>query len=67
MAMQGESTEEVTAFLRAVLDPLPASHRIYWESRILVAESAEAARSCIGLAAKVVIVIADADPDWQAH
>lgn len=60
--LPAESAEEATAFLRAVLEPLPPLHRAYREDLMFVAESKEAARSCIGLSAKLVVVLMDADP-----
>lgn len=57
LSMQAEASAEVIAFLRAVIDPLPIAHRVYWESRLVVAGSDDAARNLLGLSAKLVIVL----------
>jgi hypothetical protein len=62
LSMQAEATDEAIAFLRAVIDPLPPSHRVFWESRFVVAGSDDAARNLLGLSAKLVIVLDGGDP-----
>jgi hypothetical protein len=49
LSMQAEATSEAIAFLRAVIDPLPISHRFFWESRLIVARSDDAAGNLLGL------------------
>jgi hypothetical protein len=62
LSMQAEATNEAIAFLRAVIDPLPISHRVFWESRFIVAGSDDAARNLLGLSAKLIIVLDGGDP-----
>jgi transcriptional regulator with XRE-family HTH domain len=67
MAMQAEAVDEVIAFLYAAVDPLPAPHRLYWLSRIVVADSEGVAREIAGLSDKIVVVLTGGDPGLAAR
>lgn len=64
-SMQGETPGEAMAFPFAAIGPLPFLHKMYWESRMLVAGT-EAARSLLGLSAKLVVIMDGGDPDLAA-
>ena len=57
---------EAIAFLYAAVGQLPLNHRIFWESRILAAQSDDVARQLIGLGPKLVVVLNGGDPGVAA-
>lgn len=61
-AVQASSADESIAFLQAALDPLPASYRIAYESRCLVATDAETARELVGIGTPLVVVLQQPEP-----
>lgn len=62
MAVQAEAVDEAIAFMFAAVDPLPEPNRLYWLSRIVVADTEAVARDLAGLSAKVVVVLTGGDP-----
>ncbi|MGO4127883.1 helix-turn-helix domain-containing protein [Inquilinus sp. YAF38] len=62
MAVQAEAVDEAVAFLYAAVDPLPDPDRLYWLSRIVVADSEAVAREISRLSAKLVVVLTSGDP-----
>jgi transcriptional regulator with XRE-family HTH domain len=66
LSVQAEAPDEAMAFLHAAVGQLPPNHRIYWESRILVAESDDIARQLVGLGPKLVVVLNGGDPGVAA-
>ena len=44
LSVQTEGADEAIAFLHAVVGQLRLNHRIYWESRILAAQSDNVAK-----------------------
>ena len=65
-SMQAETPGEAIAFPFAAIGPLPILHRIYWESRMLVAGTETAARSLLGLSSKLVVIMQCGDPGLAA-
>jgi transcriptional regulator with XRE-family HTH domain len=61
LAVQGDSTEEVIAFLCATIRELPAEYQLAYESQCLVAHSKEAARSLADSLSPLVVVLVDID------
>ena len=57
LAIQADSVDEATAFLRAALDPLPTSYRLAYESRCLVVTDADTARDMVGIGSPLIIVL----------
>lgn len=66
LSVQAEAADEAIAFLHAAVGQLPLNHRVYWESRILVAQSDDVARQLIGLGSKLIIVLNGGDPGIAA-
>ena len=66
LSVQAEAADEAMAFLHATIGQLPLEHRIYWESRILVAESDAVARQLVGLGSKLVVVLNGGEPGVAA-
>lgn len=62
MPVQAEAVDEAIAFLYAAVNPLPEPHRLYWLSRIVVADTEAVAREIAGLSAKMVVVLTGGDP-----
>jgi DNA-binding XRE family transcriptional regulator len=62
LSVQAESADEAIAFLHAAVGQLPLNHRIYWESRILAAQSDDVGRELIGLGPKLIVVLNGGDP-----
>lgn len=67
MPVQAEAVDEAIAFLYAAVNPLPEPHRIYWMSRIVVAETEAIAREIAGLSDKMVVVLTGGDPGPAAR
>lgn len=61
LSVQAEAVDEAMAFLAAAIDPLPDTHRVYWESRILVPQIDDVARLLVGVGPKLVIVLNQGD------
>ena len=57
ISVQAEASDEAMAFLHTAVGQLPEQHRVYWESRIFVAELDDVARQLIGLGPKLVVVL----------
>jgi hypothetical protein len=66
LSVQAEAADEAIAFLHAAVAQLPLNHRIYWESRILVAQSDDVARQLVGLGPKLIVVLNGGDPGVAA-
>ena len=66
LSVQAEAADEAIAFLHAAVGQLPLNHRIYWESRILAAQSDDVARQLIGLGPKLIVVLNGGDPGVAA-
>jgi transcriptional regulator with XRE-family HTH domain len=62
LALQAEAVDEAMAFLRAAIEPLPETQRLFWESRFLAPQSDQVARDLIGLGPKLVVVLNQGDP-----
>jgi len=57
LAIQAGSVDESIAFLRAAIDPLPAGHRLAYESHCLVVADIETARDLVGIGSRLIIVL----------
>jgi transcriptional regulator with XRE-family HTH domain len=57
LAIQAGSVDEAIAFLRAAIDPLPAGHRLAYESRCLVVADVGTARDLVGIGSRLIIVL----------
>jgi hypothetical protein len=66
LSVQAEAADEAIAFLHAAVGQLPLNHRIYWEGRILAAQSDDVARQLIGLGPKLIVVLNGGDPGVAA-
>ncbi len=66
LSVQAEASDEAMAFLHTAVGQLPEQHRVYWESRIFVAESDDVARRLIGLGPKLVVVLNGGAPGIAA-
>lgn len=66
LCVQAEAADEAIAFLHAAIGLLPINNRIYWESRILAAQSDDVARQLIGLGPKLIVVLNGGDPGVAA-
>lgn len=66
LSVQAEAADEAIAFLHAAIGLLPLNDRIYWESRILAAQSDDVARELIGLGPKLIVVLNGGDPGVAA-
>jgi len=66
LSVQAEAADEAIAFLHAAIGQLPLNNRIYWESRILAAQSDDVARQLIGLGPKLIVVLNGGDPGVAA-
>jgi hypothetical protein len=66
LSVQAEAADEAIAFLHAAVGLLPLNNRIYWESRILAAQSDDVARQLIGLGPKLIVVLNGGDPGVAA-
>lgn len=62
LAVQGDSAEEVIAFLRATIRELPTQYQLAHESQCVVANHTESARSLADSLSPLVVVFLDADP-----
>ena len=62
LAVQGNSAEEVIAFLQATIRELPTQYQLAYESQCVVASSTESARSLVDSLSPLVVVLVDADP-----
>lgn len=62
LAVQGDSTEEVIAFLRATINELPPEYQLAYESHCLVANSLDAARALADSLSPLVVVLVEPDP-----
>ena len=67
MPVQAEAVDEAIAFLYAAVNPLPDPHRLYWLSRIVVADTEAVAREIAGLSDKMVVVLTGGDPGLAAR
>lgn len=67
MPVQAEAVDEAIAFLYAAVNPLPDPHRLYWLSRIVVADTEAIAREIAGLSDKMVVVLTGGDPGLAAR
>lgn len=67
MPVQAEAIDEAIAFLYAAINPLPDPHRLYWLSRIVVADTEAVAREIAGLSDKMVVVLTGGDPGLAAR
>jgi hypothetical protein len=66
LCVQAEAADEAIAFLHATVGLLPPNNQIYWESRILAAQSDDVARQLIGLGPKLIVVLNGGDPGVAA-
>lgn len=66
LSLQAEASDEAMAFVRGALADLPEPYQIYWESRILAAQSDDVARQLIGLGPKLAIILDSGDPGLSA-
>jgi DNA-binding XRE family transcriptional regulator len=66
LSVQAEAADEAIAFLYAAVGQFPLNHRVYWESRILAAQSDDIARELIGLGPKLIVVLNGGDPGVAA-
>ena len=57
ISVQAEASDEAMAFLHTAVGQLPEQHRVYWESRIFVAELRRCRAAVIGLGPKLVVVL----------
>jgi transcriptional regulator with XRE-family HTH domain len=62
LAVQGESTDEAIAFLRAAIHELPVDYQLSYESRCLVATLPETARSLANCLSSLFVVLDNPDP-----
>ena len=67
MPIQAEAVDEAVAFLYAAVNQLPEPHRLFWMSRIVVADSDAIAREVAGLSDKLVVVLTGGDPGFAAR
>ncbi len=67
MPIQAEAVDEAVAFLYAAVNQLPEPHRLFWMSRIVVADSDAIAREVAGLSDKLVVVLTGGDPGLAAR
>jgi hypothetical protein len=67
MPLQAEAVDEAVAFLYAAVNQLPEPHRLFWMSRIVVADSDTIAREVAGLSDKLVVVLTGGDPGLAAR
>ena len=67
LAIQAEAVDEAIAFLYAAVNQLPDPQRLFWMSRILVADTEAVAREIGGLSEKMVIVLTAGDPGLAAR
>lgn len=67
LPIQAEAVDEAIAFLFAAVNPLPDLHRLYWMSRIVIADTVGVAREIAGLSDKMVVVLTGGDPGLAAR
>lgn len=67
MPIQAEAVDEAVAFLYSAVNQLPEPHRLFWMSRIVVADSDAIAREIAGLSDKLVVVLTGGDPGLAAR
>ena len=61
-AVQGESPDEVVAFLYAAIAQLPDDYRVQYEARCLIADTPDAARALGDSLSPLIIVFQDPEP-----
>lgn len=66
LSLQAEASDEAMAFVRGALAALPETYRLFFEMRVLVAQSDEVARQLIGSGPKLAIILDGGDPGLAA-
>lgn len=66
LSLQAEAFDEAKAFVRGALAALPENYRLFFEMRVLIAQSDDIARQLIGLGPKLAVILDGGDPGLAA-